>query len=96
MYGSWIKTVGALRQTRHRGTARAGWRFTLTAAACNLIRPQAAGGRLTMPAIRLQRPKAGPGGGAERLDTLAEAFFHTSEPGNEARGVGSQRCGIVA
>jgi hypothetical protein len=34
----WIKTVGGLRKTRHRGSARVGWRFTLTAAACTLIR----------------------------------------------------------
>jgi IS5 family transposase len=34
----WIKTVGGLRKTRHRGTGRVGWMFTLTAAACNLIR----------------------------------------------------------
>jgi transposase len=34
----WIKTVGGLRKTRHRGTARVGWLFTLTAAACNLVR----------------------------------------------------------
>jgi IS5 family transposase len=34
----WIKTTGGLRKTRHRGTARVGWQFTLTAAACNLIR----------------------------------------------------------
>jgi IS5 family transposase len=34
----WIKMVGGLRKTRHRGTARVGWLFTLTAAACNLIR----------------------------------------------------------
>jgi transposase len=34
----WIKTVGGLRKSRHRGTARVGWLFTLTAAACNLIR----------------------------------------------------------
>ena len=34
----WIKTVGCLRKTRHRGTERVGWTFTLTAAACNLIR----------------------------------------------------------
>jgi transposase len=34
----WIKTVGGLRKTRHRGTSRVGWMFTLTAAACNLIR----------------------------------------------------------
>jgi hypothetical protein len=37
----WIKTTGGLRKTRHRGTARVGWRFTLTAAACNLVgRPE--------------------------------------------------------
>jgi transposase len=34
----WIKTCGGLRKTRHRGTGRVGWMFTLTAAACNLIR----------------------------------------------------------
>jgi transposase len=34
----WIKSVGGLRKTRHRGTGRVGWMFTLTAAACNLIR----------------------------------------------------------
>jgi hypothetical protein len=33
----WIKGAG-LRKTRHRGTARVGWMFTLTAAADNLIR----------------------------------------------------------
>ena len=34
----WIKTVAGLRKTRHRGTARVGWLFTLTATACNLVR----------------------------------------------------------
>jgi transposase len=34
----WIKTTGGLRKTRHRGTARVGWLFTLTATACNLVR----------------------------------------------------------
>jgi IS5 family transposase len=34
----WIKPVGGLRNTRHRGTARVGWMFTLTAVACNLVR----------------------------------------------------------
>ena len=34
----WIKTVGGLRKTRHRCTARVGWMFTLTAAAYNLVR----------------------------------------------------------
>lgn len=33
----WIKGAG-LRRTRHRGTARVGWMFTLTATAYNLIR----------------------------------------------------------
>jgi Transposase DDE domain len=34
----WKKTVGGLRKTRHRGTDRVGWVFTLTAAAYNLVR----------------------------------------------------------
>jgi len=34
----WVKTVGGMRNTRHRGTARVDWQFTLTAAAYDLIR----------------------------------------------------------
>jgi transposase len=34
----WIKTTAGLAKTRHRGLDRAGWMFTLTAAACNLVR----------------------------------------------------------
>ena len=34
----WIKSVAGLRKTRHRGLARVGWMFTLTAVACNLVR----------------------------------------------------------
>ncbi len=34
----WMKTVGLMRKTRHRGTDRVGWIFTFTAAAYNLIR----------------------------------------------------------
>jgi transposase len=34
----WMKTVGNLRKTRHRGRDRVGWMFTLTAAAYNLVR----------------------------------------------------------
>ena len=34
----WMKTVGLMRKTRHRGLARVGWTFTLAAAAYNLIR----------------------------------------------------------
>jgi transposase len=34
----WMKTVGLMRKTRHRGVSRVGWMFTFTAAAFNLIR----------------------------------------------------------
>ena len=34
----WVKTVGALRKTRHRGLRRVGWVFTFTLAAYNLVR----------------------------------------------------------
>ena len=34
----WAKTVGNMRKTRHRGTARVGWMFTFLAAAYNLVR----------------------------------------------------------
>jgi transposase len=34
----WIKTVAQLRKTRHRGTRRVGWMFTLAIAAYNIIR----------------------------------------------------------
>jgi transposase len=35
---AWMKTVGLLRKTRYRGGARGGWRFTLAAAVCHLVR----------------------------------------------------------
>jgi transposase len=34
----WVKTVGLLRKTRHRGVRRVGWMFTFTAAVYNLVR----------------------------------------------------------
>ena len=34
----WMKTAAGKRKTRHRGSARVGWMFTLTAAAYNLVR----------------------------------------------------------
>jgi len=34
----WMKTVGLLRKTRHRGRDRVGWMFTFSATAYNLIR----------------------------------------------------------
>jgi transposase len=34
----WMKTIGVMRKTRHRGKRRVGWMFTLTAAAYNLVR----------------------------------------------------------
>ena len=34
----WLKTVGLIRKTRHRGEARVGWMFVFTTAVYNLIR----------------------------------------------------------
>jgi hypothetical protein len=34
----WLKTVGLLRKTRHRGRAHVSWMFVLNLAAYNLIR----------------------------------------------------------
>ncbi len=34
----WMKTVGLMRKTRHKGVDRVGWTFTFTAAAYNLVR----------------------------------------------------------
>ena len=46
----WLKTVGALRKTRHRGLFKVGWVFTFAAAAYNLVRMR----NLLAPAV----PKA--------------------------------------
>ena len=37
MFG-WLKTVGLLRQTRHRGRKRVAWMFTFAVAVYNLVR----------------------------------------------------------
>ena len=34
----WLKTVGVMRKTRHRGTQRVGWMFTFSLATYNLVR----------------------------------------------------------
>jgi IS5 family transposase len=34
----WMKTIGLMRKTRHKGTERVGWMFIFTAAAYNLVR----------------------------------------------------------
>ena len=34
----WMKTVGMLRKTRHRGVFKVGWVFTFAATAYNLVR----------------------------------------------------------
>ena len=44
----WMKTVGMLRKTRHRGVERVGWLFTFTAAAYNLVRMR----NLMSPAVQ--------------------------------------------
>jgi len=44
----WLKTVGALRKTRHRGIFKVGWVFTFAAAAYNLVRMR----NLLTPAVQ--------------------------------------------
>jgi transposase len=44
----WIKTVGTLRKTRHRGLETVRWVFTFTATAYNLVRMR----NLTSPAVQ--------------------------------------------
>lgn len=44
----WLKTVGALRKTRHRGIFKVGWVFTFAAAAYNLVRMR----NLLSPAVQ--------------------------------------------
>ena len=34
----WMKTIGLMRKTRHKGTERVGWMFVFTAAVYNLVR----------------------------------------------------------
>lgn len=34
----WLKTIGLMRKTRHRGVDRVGWMFTFASAAFNLVR----------------------------------------------------------
>ena len=34
----WLKTIGLIRQTRHRGRERVSWMFTFAAALSNLVR----------------------------------------------------------
>jgi transposase len=44
----WLKTVGMLRKTRHRGVFKVGWVFTFAAAAYNLVRLR----KLLPPAVQ--------------------------------------------
>jgi transposase len=44
----WLKTVGSLRKTRHRGVLKVGWVFTFAAAAYNLVRMR----NLLSPAVQ--------------------------------------------
>jgi transposase len=44
----WMKTVGILRKTRHRGVCKVGWIFTFTAAAYNLVRMR----NLLLPSVQ--------------------------------------------
>lgn len=54
----WTKSCGGMGKTRHRGRARVGWMFTLTAAACNLVRlPRLPAARSTA-SVRPDGPRA--------------------------------------
>ncbi len=44
----WLKTVGMLRKTRHRGLQKVGWVFTFAATAYNLVRMR----NLTRPPVQ--------------------------------------------
>jgi transposase len=44
----WLKTVGMLRKTRHRGVFKVGWAFTFAATAYNLVRMR----NLLFPAVQ--------------------------------------------
>ena len=44
----WVKTVGTLRKTRHRGLEAVAWVFTFTATAYNLVRMR----NLLFPAVQ--------------------------------------------
>ena len=57
----WAKTAAGFRKTRHRGLARVGWMFTLTATAYNLVRlPKLVGvAGVAMPGICLGSAKTG-------------------------------------
>ena len=50
----WVKTVGTLRKTRHRGLEAVAWVFTFTATAYNLVRMR----NLIFPAGRRNGKKA--------------------------------------
>jgi hypothetical protein len=52
----WLKTVGMLRKTRHRGLSRVGWMFTFTAAAYNLVRMRTGLDTLLLWLMRHQFP----------------------------------------
>ena len=38
LHFGWMKTVGGMRKTRHKGVALVDWMFTFTAAAYNPVR----------------------------------------------------------
>ena len=70
----WIKTVGGFRKTRHRGTARVGWLFTLDR---RRLQPgplaQAAGRRADHARTPPRAPPPGSTGSPERLETPADS-----------------------
>src|SRR5438876_11386854 len=55
----WMKTVGMLRQLRHRGLERVGWVFTLAAATYNLVRMRTLGSALFVADSRSEERRVG-------------------------------------
>ena len=59
----WVKTVGGLRKTRHRGVARVDWIFSLALAAYNLVRMRERGTENPTMHISVLGPSSGGGAG---------------------------------
>jgi len=74
----WLKTVGMLRKTRHRGVFKVGWVFTFAAAAYNLVRMRT----LLFPAVQSAQVRGEVCPNAEIQSVLAtyppQGYFRTS------------------
>src|SRR5213080_2263245 len=91
----WLKTVGMLRKTRHRGVHKVGWVFTFAAAAYNLVR---------MPPNRVQRALGERFGcdslrfsGAQNIPGFRNAFNALSRASQKMRKLQESLCtGLIS